>query len=188
MFAGGEFVDDRLIPACAGKTLREQPSTCILRAHPRVCGENKGSGLGKLVVRGSSPRVRGKRYARVSTEDQDRLIPACAGKTNNELHTERINRAHPRVCGENSVERIPLGCPLGSSPRVRGKRGLPRPRRMVEGLIPACAGKTPINRHTSARARAHPRVCGENRPCIELSRDLNGSSPRVRGKHRSHAR
>ena len=72
-------------------------------------------------------------------------------------------------------------------------RGKPTPSgapSAVEGLIPACAGKTRRRPTRSPTDRAHPRVCGENvndRMHGELE---SGSSPRVRGKlfHRRSAR
>ena len=33
-------IDERNIPAYAGKTLQLQPDQVILEEHPRVCGEN----------------------------------------------------------------------------------------------------------------------------------------------------
>ena len=50
----------RLIPACAGKTLRIMVSCHRIWAHPRVCGENILEGLADMSRGGSSPRVRGK--------------------------------------------------------------------------------------------------------------------------------
>ena len=94
----------------------------------------------------------------------------------------RLRRAHPRVCGENASGIHAGAVVQGSSPRVRGKPEIERRSCMRRGLIPACAGKTLINRHTPARARAHPRVCGENTPRPELIKAVKGSSPRVRGK------
>ena len=49
-------------------------------------------------------------------------------------------------------------------------------------LIPACAGKTHVPQAKQPRARAHPRVCGENGLVHAPRSDLPGSSPRVRGK------
>ena len=52
----------------------------------------------------------------------------------------------------------------------------------MDGLIPACAGKTQHPRRTGCSGTAHPRVCGENTGLKPpLSRGA-GSSPRVRGK------
>ena len=75
--------------------------------------------------------------------------------------------------------------PLGSSPRMRGKRG----RRCQEDsrarLIPAHAGKTPWCRPIDPSFGAHPRACGENLVCTDCAVSCAGSSPRMRGKQGS---
>ncbi len=86
------------------------------------------------------------------------------------------------MCGENSVERIPLACPLGSSPRMRGKRQTLHQTLTRNRLIPAYAGKTSINLYSFPRSRAHPRVCGENGSNLAAGIGGAGSSPRMRGK------
>ena len=92
----------RLIPACAGKTGAKSPATFPSPAHPRVCGENSLAIVPIQLPPGSSPRVRGKpRPANLSIDDQ-RLIPACAGKTEQAQRYINSLRAHPRVCGENT--------------------------------------------------------------------------------------
>ena len=90
-----------LIPAYAGKTRR---SASRLRQPG-----------------GSSPRMRGKQLGLRRGEVACRLIPAYAGKTTVRQDSAHARRAHPRVCGENS---IPIDRQLisqGSSPRMRGK-------------------------------------------------------------------
>ena len=111
-----------LIPACAGKTGATTNTIDETAAHPRVCGENSAERRVPRFRKGSSPRVRGKRFAIVVRSDGRGLIPACAGKTAPARDTSFAHSAHPRVCGENlaSGESWPLG--VGSSPRVRGKR------------------------------------------------------------------
>ena len=52
-------------------------------------------------------------------------------------------------------------------------------------LIPARAGKTPLEHWNHAWGRAHPRACGENAMTSPSPDSLPGSSPRVRGK-RAH--
>ena len=110
------------------------------------------------------------------------LIPACAGKTPYGKRLIAPRGAHPRVCGENSIRSERLDRQTGSSPRVRGKltgegfiQGLNR-------LIPACAGKTRALGKVRSAAKAHPRVCGENRLGKITMPYEEGSSPRVRGK------
>ena len=51
---------DRLIPACAGKTISEMVAMKGTPAHPRVCGENSVGASRSERAAGSSPRVRGK--------------------------------------------------------------------------------------------------------------------------------
>ena len=70
------------------------------------------------------------------------LIPACAGKTYACGARESNGRAHPRVCGENSISARTKSVQSGSSPRVRGKREAEALAKDSSGLIPACAGKT----------------------------------------------
>ena len=86
------------------------------------------------------------------------------------------------MCGENGPPLTLLSHTQGSSPRVRGKHPCRWRVRVLDGLIPACAGKTPRRSVQYDPCPAHPRVCGENRHGhIRLSIP-RGSSPRVRGK------
>ena len=52
------------------------------------------------------------------------------------------------------------------------------------GLIPAYAGKTPMETTPVESSQAHPRVCGENLDCFASKRFIWGSSPRMRGKRK----
>ena len=91
-----------LIPACAGKTNSDAWDEFMITAHPRVCGENGLLSSVKNIVSGSSPRVRGKRLDDVVLARRERLIPACAGKTDSSEVHRNHRAAHPRVCGENT--------------------------------------------------------------------------------------
>ena len=53
-----------------------------------------------------------------------------------------MNGAHPRVCGENYMNRLTDVQDTGSSPRMRGKRKAESLAKDSSGLIPAYAGKT----------------------------------------------
>ena len=50
-------------------------------------------------------------------------------------------------------------------------------------ITPACAGKTSAARVTRAACQDHPRVCGENDWLRDKVVEMEGSPPRVRGKH-----
>ena len=88
---------------------------------------------------------------------------------------------HPRVCGEQSVRwRVAFGC-LGSSPRVRGTAKDLVIERPEGGIIPACAGNSPVVAPPASVRRDHPRVCGEQLLLRQETHPVLGSSPRVRG-------
>ena len=131
---------------------------------------------------GSSPRVRGKPFSMMNSSKIIGLIPARAGKTGPGSGMAHAGGAHPRACGENLPGPRHPTTPLGSSPRVRGKRQLPQPRRQGTRLIPARAGKTDWRPAATRRQPAHPRACGENAAQEVFPGPRPGSSPRVRGK------
>ena len=131
---------------------------------------------------GSSPRVRGKPHARRVGPRLHGLIPACAGKTADPEAKRLARTAHPRVCGENPNARSYSARLMGSSPRVRGKLREGDHAGLPARLIPACAGKTGWFIAPGLQPPAHPRVCGENEVGVKVTADLEGSSPRVRGK------
>ena len=78
--------------------------------------------------------------------------------------------------------------PKGSSPHVRGARRQRGPCGPVAGIIPACAGSTPVPRRRASPDWDHPRMCGEH---ADRSRAKEtpmgiipacaGSTPGVRG-------
>ena len=90
-------------------------------AHPRVGGENDLVDMYYSGQSGSSPRGRGKRARDIARINQQRLIPAWAGKTHEAAHVQVIDGAHPRVGGENAARSNVSGVTCGSSPRGRGK-------------------------------------------------------------------
>ena len=71
---------------------------------------------------------------------------------------------------------------MGRSPRARGRPGGRLPSRAATGPIPACAGKTPGKEECRRRARADPRVRGEDEKCKRCSSLDRGRSPRARGR------
>ena len=158
----------RLIPACAGKTLRLSLRWGVARAHPRVCGENARSLYPITLSSGSSPRVRGKLSAGRHFAGQVGLIPALAGKTLWAGNMFSGIWAHPRAGGENFYRFFGRRWEDGSSPRWRGKLTvfmIPCGRRR---LIPALAGKTCWRHDWRASYWAHPRAGGENQGWREV--------------------
>ena len=161
-----KVLDQRNIPAYAGKTCSGVWSPGFIKEHPRVCGENWS-----ILQIGAS---------------WCRNIPAYAGKTAGVAFQIRVRREHPRVCGENSKGFIRVFLSVGTSPRMRGK---PRNRGDLMDAnrnIPAYAGKTLPEKLYEILPGEHPRVCGEN---IIIARNgvvFRGTSPRMRGKPSGH--
>ena len=87
------------------------------------------------------------------------------------------------MCGENlGAFKLAL-YHRGSPPRVRGKLNRMSAEDTNRRITPACAGKTKQHETNIAHHADHPRVCGENTLVLWILWVLNGSPPRVRGKH-----
>ena len=172
----------RLIPARAGKTTRRRASPPTSRAHPRAGGENRSAPVENRQQEGSSPRGRGKHSHAIPERLHPRLIPARAGKTGGVVRRIAALAAHPRAGGENSSHSSRSSAPPGSSPRGRGKRPSTKKDPRPYGLIPARAGKTHGLVTKASSKPAHPRAGGENGRSIHQLHDVEGSSPRGRGK------
>ena len=193
----------RLIPACAGQTGVENAGQFVAGAHPRVCGADGGGGDVLRLVRGSSPRVRGRPAVTVTSVLSVGLIPACAGQTgkphaqltNTQGSSPRVRGRPFRLCRTAVAGRLIPACagqtrgrcrgarPCGAHPRVCGADlGFAVDDEALRGLIPACAGQTCYGCGPTAVGTAHPRVCGADLPRILPALGGWGSSPRVRGR------
>ena len=132
----------RIIPADAGSTTRAYSGQSGSPDHPRGCGEHRGQSPIRLLITGSSPRMRGAQDPRLGREWTDRIIPADAGSTLSHRVWLRCRADHPRGCGEHrSSCHLPV-CSYGSSPRMRGAHRTGRHRPKAVGIIPADAGST----------------------------------------------
>ena len=139
---GREVVDAGLIPAHAGKTASGMPRRLMATAHPRSRGENSMTQNVPLLLSGSSPLTRGKRFLGEAEDVEARLIPAHAGKTCPSARAAADSAAHPRSRGENGHLAGHDVSPSGSSPLTRGKLLHPEQAHVHCRLIPAHAGKT----------------------------------------------
>ena len=131
-----------LIPAHAGKTDPTDPQHPLAWAHPRSRGENLSALIDGSGQKGSSPLTRGKRSRANFFRPVRGLIPAHAGKTDQESPQRAIRGAHPRSRGENPARSRLRSRVAGSSPLTRGKQQDADRLACPPGLIPAHAGKT----------------------------------------------
>ena len=173
----------RNIPAYAGKTVYIGMVYDSTSEHPRVCGENLPAYPLAYRNRGTSPRMRGKHQLGCLMAADLRNIPAYAGKTKSSTIAMRVGSEHPRVCGENVLRAGAWALDAGTSPRMRGKPTLSAARSLCIRNIPAYAGKTPAQGWARSSTSEHPRVCGENLPERLILGVVDGTSPRMRGKH-----
>ena len=133
-----------IIPADAGNTQAAARNCRYCPDHPRGCGEHVSRHMSETARDGSSPRMRGTRYARCPTELYQRIIPADAGNTGIHELDDEIGEDHPRGCGEHAFRLGALAGDLGSSPRMRGTLPATLTHCQPGGIIPADAGNTSL--------------------------------------------
>ena len=113
------------------------------------------------------------------------IIPADAGNTVAQVRLHVHLQDHPRGCGEHELKPATLHLIPGSSPRMRGT-----PKGSVrsvgeERIIPADAGNTWTRSAYSNPHGDHPRGCGEHSTSQAIVNLAIGSSPRMRGTHKT---
>ena len=175
--------DHGIIPAYAGSTLSYCGDNLTDGDHPRVCGEHVPHTVIRLLVRGSSPRMRGAPHVGGAHRGRQGIIPAYAGSTMAMIIDGIWIGDHPRVCGEHPSNWPDTVKQRGSSPRMRGAQRRTDFRGPVFGIIPAYAGSTPPMLPPCRIGWDHPRVCGEHAHDDALADLEPGSSPRMRGAH-----
>ena len=183
---GHAVAQRRIIPAHAGQTALSSSSLVNATDHPRACGANGGLPMAFSWLTGSSPRMRGKRVEPVCDGAEVRIIPAHAGQTAPNRQDACPCPDHPRACGANRRYGRFSTRPVGSSPRMRGKRPVHHRVHADLRIIPAHAGQTSSSPSICQQRPDHPRACGANQAAGLNAGILGGSSPRMRGKHRVH--
>ena len=158
----------RIIPARAGPTFCRCGKSILYPDHPRSCGANQVSVFRVRWHYGSSPLVRGQRFA-------IQFIKPFVSD-------------HPRSCGANRLMDTRTTRKSGSSPLVRGQPGLHVAIRFTNRIIPARAGPTIFNGRFLIPNADHPRSCGANAIASAASSSVSGSSPLVRGQQSDFTR
>ena len=172
----------RIIPARAGptaETLRLAPSRAD---HPRSCGANINTTFYPHRSYGSSPLVRGQQRAGYRQPAPARIIPARAGPTMKLQRLLYFTSDHPRSCGANLFAVFFELSSAGSSPLVRGQRGIASRSGHQHRIIPARAGPTSAYAMRTGATQDHPRSCGANVVHGFVFLSPCGSSPLVRGQ------
>ena len=146
-----------------------------------MCGEHRSGFNALFFLTGSSPHVRGARKDSPLRRCHSGIIPACAGSTLTLAVSRSRARDHPRMCGEHETQARASRDQQGSSPHVRGAPYRRFRSHADTGIIPACAGSTPVVEIQCVGNRDHPRMCGEHAAWAAVGHNAEGSSPHVRG-------
>ena len=182
IYASKVYASKGITPACAGKTSIFNCNFDICQDHPRLRGENECCFDCDGLALGSPPLARGKLRVSSAHGVQERITPACAGKTYRTDYIVRVRKDHPRLRGENSACLLRTECRKGSPPLARGKHICTACRGSRSRITPACAGKTCVLGENSTSVWDHPRLRGENAACQADSEGGLGSPPLARGK------
>ena len=86
--------------------------------------------------------MRGKGFWGVDAGNVNRITPAYAGKSNNNMKIPSSIWDHPRLCGEKSVPQRRVAWCGGSPPPMRGKVALHMKFVQHHRITPAYAGKS----------------------------------------------
>ena len=98
-----------------------------------------------------------------------------------ESHTLRQGPIYPCACGGTRNRRRPQETCPGLSPRVRGNLTSSCICTSAQGSIPACAGEPGQDSRSCPNRTVYPRVCGGTSFSEDITKTLEGLSPRVRG-------
>ena len=135
-----------------------------------------------MILSGSSPRVRSRRYPAWTCPGWMRIISACAEQTSPTWPPSSDSGDHLRVCGADNNTENETNMRNGSSPRVRSRPEQPVLPDVHAGIISACAEQTSASPATGRRPWDHLRVCGADGHGLNASQNTLGSSPRVRSR------
>ena len=106
-----------------------------------MCGEELNGVPNLLSQQGSPPHVRGRAPCQLVFANREGITPAYAGKRTRRCDALRLNKDHPRVCGEESNAQSPQISRMGSPPRMRGRVIEIEEETTVGRITPAYAGK-----------------------------------------------
>ena len=179
--AMGAFIQQRIIPACAGFTSTPSPAATPRQDHPRMRGVYPVSRPHSSSRSGSSPHARGLPELGGEVAEVGRIIPACAGFTGVRLPAQPRLWDHPRMRGVYFGQKKLDVRSAGSSPHARGLLDANNQDVLNARIIPACAGFTLFIAGGIRWWRDHPRMRGVYALTVIQFLLAPGSSPHARG-------
>ena len=175
------YLEDRIIPARAGFTVRWFLFLRTRRDHPRSRGVYGIMSDNITRNQGSSPLARGLQRVGAVDRVAGRIIPARAGFTDASGLYQAGITDHPRSRGVYPRVSSRESRRGGSSPLARGLRGAFVMFGCCSRIIPARAGFTATAWTSPTQRRDHPRSRGVYTRTFLVRRRNSGSSPLARG-------
>ena len=172
----------RITPACAGKTTWLPGCYQQIGDHPRMRGEDHPGRHPSGIHEGSPPHARGRPVSGAGDYAEERITPACAGKTIVSLPVAPQQKDHPRMRGEDPIVPLQSLAPYGSPPHARGRLQHLRSGLLLHRITPACAGKTAMDNAFADGGEDHPRMRGEDSREKNTQTYIMGSPPHARGR------
>ena len=109
-----------ITPACAGNSFLLSATARAIKDHPRLRGEQKYSSYIGTINAGSPPLARGTGRVADAAWRPCRITPACAGNRLRPRVYRLYNGDHPRLRGEQRLQRPKKLSKRGSPPLARG--------------------------------------------------------------------
>ncbi len=128
------------------------------------------------------PRMRGRHFKAYARGHRSGNTPAYAGKTFGFAGAPELQKKHPRVCGEDSINSGFHRIFRETPPRMRGRRRFVKEKCFRKGNTPAYAGKTYEIWDELQKSEKHPRVCGEDSMPYQSMKICSETPPRMRGR------
>ena len=154
----------------------------LSRVHPRIRGEDTPEALTPPPLTGSPPHPRGRCFVSLVHIFPSGFTPAYAGKMGCCTSFYTARGVHPRIRGEDLLDRDPYAYMPGSPPHTRGRYKFSSLGQMLGRFTPAYAGKIAGRHGDGGGVVVHPRIRGEDTAAPSGAPHTAGSPPHTRGR------
>ena len=175
----------RITPAYAGKRKILGGENGGNQDHPRLCGEKEFPRNFNNCITGSPPPMRGKDCRSADNVQRIRIPPAYAGKRQVRCRCPPERQDHPRLCGEKFCTQTGRRRDTGSPPPMRGKVKQKKKSIKFNGITPAYAGKSRLQRQNVVEQGGSPPPMRGKVPTVGTCKTPVGITPAYAGKSHS---
>ena len=129
------------------------------------------------------PRAWGRHRSFPRDYDFTGNTPTCVGKTAASESRMVLDRKHPHVRGEDTVDNAIFECERETPPRAWGRLHLLPFHHQKRRNTPTCVGKTATLWRLKTAMKKHPHVRGEDCERLRMPRHIPETPPRAWGRH-----